>query len=167
MISTLYDYKVPSRGKSTYNVGMIQGGTSVNTIAQEVHFLFEYRSDHREDLKEMKHFFESVIETYKNMNLEVNVTLLGERPCMGDVQKEQMKTILSSIDNIIWHHTHTLPTQTSGSTDCNISYSMGIAGACFGGYKGYGAHTREERLEIASLSVGMKIVMDFILNYFL
>ena len=45
LIETLYTLKVPRGGKSTYNVGVIQGGTSVNTIAQRCEMLFEYRSD--------------------------------------------------------------------------------------------------------------------------
>lgn len=50
MIDTLYSYKVPAPGKSTYNVGTITGGTSINTIAQYAEMRFEYRSDVRESL---------------------------------------------------------------------------------------------------------------------
>ncbi|MBR6747803.1 MAG: M20/M25/M40 family metallo-hydrolase, partial [Clostridia bacterium] len=45
MIDTLYQMKAPDYGKTTYNVGLIEGGTSVNTIAQEASMLFEFRSD--------------------------------------------------------------------------------------------------------------------------
>lgn len=42
IITTLYDVKVPVEGnsKTSYNVGIIQGGTSVNTIAQEASMLY-------------------------------------------------------------------------------------------------------------------------------
>ena len=166
MICTLYDYKVPTRGKSTYNVGVIEGGTSVNTIAQEVKFMYEVRSDEREDLQEMKNFFESVVNAYRCMGIEVEVKLLGERPCMGDVNEEQMKTILNRVIEVIHQYTDNLPAFHSGSTDCNICYDRGVAGCCFGGYEGKGAHTREERVEISSLLPGMKILMHFILDHF-
>ena len=47
MIDTLYAVKVPEKPatKTTYNVGLISGGTSVNTIAQKAEMLYEYRSD--------------------------------------------------------------------------------------------------------------------------
>ena len=164
IISTLYDYKVPQRGKSTYNVGGIEGGTSVNTIAQECSFLFEYRSDHRDDLSEMKQFFDSIIDAYNKMGICVEVTLLGERPCMGDV--DEMERILHRVNENIAYFNGEKAILTSGSTDCNISYSLGVSGCCFGGYTGNGAHTREEKVEIASLLPGMKIVTNFILDYF-
>ena len=58
------------------------------------------------------------------------------------------------------------PVERSGSTDCNICFSLGIAGCCFGGYEGTGAHTKEEKVDISSLNVGMKIVMSFMLEFF-
>lgn len=166
MISTLYDYQVPKRGRSTYNVGVIEGGTSVNTIAQEVKFLFEYRSDDRDDLNEMKQFFDAVIDSYRLMGIEVDVKVLGERPCMGDVDESHMKDIVSRVSDVIERFTGTVPVERSGSTDCNICFSLGIAGCCFGGYEGTGAHTKEEKVDISSLNVGMKIVMSFMLEFF-
>jgi len=165
IISYLYTYKVPSRGRSTYNVGVIEGGTSVNTIAQNASFLFEFRSDHRDDLEEMKAFFDEVIHTYKEKGYRIIVEVLGERPCMGDVDEEEMKEVILHVSNTIEQYTGNIPTCSSGSTDCNMSYSLGISGCCFGGYSGQGAHTREEKIEIASLCVGMKIVMHFVLDY--
>ena len=166
LINTLYDYKVPARGKSTYNVGVIEGGTSVNTIAQEVRFLFEYRSDEREDLQEMKQFFDSVIHAYACMGIEIEVKLLGERPCMGDVDETHLQEVIERVSCVIEQHTGNRPSVHSGSTDCNICYAMGVAGCCFGGYEGTGAHTREEKISIASLKTGMKIVMQFVLDFF-
>ena len=44
-VSKIYDIKVPeSGGRTTYNVGTVSGGTSVNTIAQSAEMLCEYRS---------------------------------------------------------------------------------------------------------------------------
>lgn len=68
MIDTLYSYKVPAPGKSTYNVGTITGGTSINTIAQYAEMRFEYRSDVRESLAAMNKYFLSVVDAYRNMD---------------------------------------------------------------------------------------------------
>ena len=76
MIDTLYSYKVPAPGKSTYNVGTITGGTSINTIAQYAEMRFEYRSDVRESLAAMSKYFLSVVDAYRNMDKAVSYTHL-------------------------------------------------------------------------------------------
>ena len=65
--------KVPQKEgvKTTYNVGVIEGGTSVNTIAQEASMLCEYRSNDRECLETMRVFFEKTFEAYRAMGVEV------------------------------------------------------------------------------------------------
>ena len=80
MITTLYTVKVPQIGdsKTTYNVGGISGGTSVNTIAQNAEMLYEYRSDNRECLEKMRVMFENTVEMYRSTGVEVEVEVLGE-----------------------------------------------------------------------------------------
>ena len=79
---------------------------------------------------------------------------------------DHLQNVLTRVAEVIQHHTGNLPSLHSGSTDCNICYDRGVAGCCFGGYEGKGAHTRQERIEINSLPVGMKILMHFMLEYF-
>lgn len=166
IIADLYTYKVPTRGTSTYNVGVIEGGTSVNTIAQDCSFLYEFRSDDRYDLEEMNQYFYETLKKYEKEDVKIHVEVLGNRPCMGDVDADKINTLVQKASDIITLYTNTPPILESGSTDCNMSYSLGIEGCCFGGYLGRGAHTREEYIEIDSLEIGMSIVMHFILTYF-
>ena len=81
IINTIYTMKVPQKEgvKTTYNVGVIEGGTSVNTIAQEASMLCEYRSNDRECLETMRVFFEKTFEAYRAMGVEVEVDA-GRRP---------------------------------------------------------------------------------------
>ena len=71
IINTIYTMKVPQKEgvKTTYNVGVIEGGTSVNTIAQEASMLCEYRSNDRECLETMRVFFEKTFEAYRAMGV--------------------------------------------------------------------------------------------------
>lgn len=167
MINTLYSYKVPKPGKSTYNVGTITGGTSINTIAQYAEMRFEYRSDVRESLADMNKFFLSVIEAYKNMdNVQIECELLGERPCTGDVDAAKQEALETKVLDLIESFTGKRVECTSGSTDCNIPLSTGIPAVCFGGHMGTGAHTREEFLNVKDLHMGMLIVAAFMNTYF-
>ena len=83
LIDTLYTMKVPPIGNTIYNVGIISGGTSVNTIAQHAEMLYEFRSDEREALTIMENHFNAAIDFYRAKGITVTVTLVGDRPCTG------------------------------------------------------------------------------------
>lgn len=160
MIDTFYSLKVPDIGKTTYNVGVIEGGTSVNTIAQNCSMMYEYRSNKKEGLTFMDHFFDSVIASFQTFGIEVTVEALGDRPCKGDVDPSGLTKIVMEASEKYGYHR----TEECGSTDCNIPLSMGIPAVCFGVYEGKGAHTREEWVDVESTRDGMKILSEVLLS---
>ena len=164
LIAELYTYQVPTTSRSTYNVGVIEGGTSVNTIAQNASFLFEYRSDSQNDLSKMMNDFDNTIKRYQT-KYDINVEIIGIRPSMGDVDMEHQNRITKEVQDLIKSYTNVEVPITSGSTDCNVALSLGIPALCFGAYLGKGEHTREEYIEIDSLPTGFKIAMAYILKY--
>lgn len=166
LISSLYDIKVPNRGKTTYNVGMISGGTSVNTIAQQASMLYEFRSNDFEDLAEMEQHFNSAIEYYRSKGITVNVNLVGDRPCAKPIDPERHQLLINRALAAVKEHYDIDAHCGFGSTDCNTPLSMGIPSLTIGGYIGAKAHTREEYLEIDSLHPGLKVVFDLVLYHF-
>lgn len=160
MIDTFYSLKVPDIGKTTYNVGVIEGGTSVNTIAQNCLMMYEYRSNKKEGLAFMDRFFDSVIASFQTFGIEVTVEALGDRPCKGDVDPSDLTKIVMEASEKYGYHR----TEECGSTDCNIPLSMGIPAVCFGVYEGKGAHTREEWVDVESTRDGMKILSEVLLS---
>ncbi len=166
MIDTLYTMKVPPMGKTTYNVGTIEGGTSVNTIAQNAKMLYEYRSDNLESLAIMEKFFNSVCDSYRNMGIEVNVDILGKRPCKGNVDKSALDALTKTAVEISQSITGINCKISPSSTDCNTALSQGVPAVCLGLCSGEGSHTRGEWLEINSLHIGAKIAAAFIGRYF-
>lgn len=166
MIQTLYGVKVPQEGNSrtTYNVGTISGGTSVNTIAQQAQMLYEYRSDSRKCLEKMEKMFASVMEAYRTMGIEVLVERVGERPCTGDVDPAAEAALTRRAADAMLRQLGETAKPHSGSTDCNIPLSVGIPAIAIGGCSGQGVHTREEWLELGSLEPGCRYVLDFLLN---
>ncbi len=167
MIETLYSIRVPDKPdtKTTYNVGEISGGTSVNTIAQEARMLFEYRSDDYECLEQMKEAFFGVIEAYRAKNIEVDVTLLGERPC-GKIAPEKLLPLQQKIEKSVRDIMGEEPGYKSASTDANYPLFKGIPAICIGGINGYGFHTREEYLVLSELETGIRFVLDVMNTYF-
>lgn len=167
MIGTLYELKPPvTKTRTTYNVGTIQGGTSVNTIAQQAEMLYEYRSDSAEDLALMRRHFEAVIEAYRAKGITVQVELLGQRPCSGPVDPEKLGALRTRIGAAIERYSGVKPELHAGSTDCNIPLSLGIPAVTAGVVDGAGAHTREEYVSISSLVKGYCCAAGCILPYF-
>lgn len=166
LIDSLYSMKVPTKGRTTYNVGTIQGGTSVNTIAQQAEMLYEFRSDSREDLEVMEGHFQAAVEYYRTKGITVNVEVLGERPCSGDVDEAEKQRLLERSKEILKKYTGLEPKFRPGSTDCNIPLSMGIPAVCYGVVDGAGAHTREEYVLEESLMPGYKIAFESVLKHY-
>lgn len=166
IIQTLYAIRPPKKAKTTFNVGMISGGTSVNTIAQKASMLYEFRSEDRECLKEMEDFFLSVVDTYRKMNIGVEVETVGIRPCDGDVDAEKLNELTNRSVEIIKAYYDGEVTVSAASTDANIPLSQGIISNTVGTVIGGGAHTRGEWIEIASLNSGLKISLALVMQYF-
>ena len=165
-INEICNIKVPQEGgKTTYNVGLISGGTSVNTIAEDAEMICEYRSVSHENLEYMKQQFEAVFEYMRSLGAEVNVTLVGERPCMRNVDKDIMDKMTKLCMDVQHRHTGHEIKVLSASTDCNIPHSMGIPAICVGAYMGGCTHTREEWVEKASVLKGFEIIKDIVSYY--
>ena len=165
LISSFYEITPPvlPDSKTTYNVGVINGGTSVNTIAQQVEFLCEYRSDNADGMEIMRQNFEKAINTAKSENgVEILVEIVGERPCGKNFDQSVMQSIIDNAMEICKKHTGIDCKLDSGSTDCNIPLSLGIPSICVGSYLGSGAHTREEKLLKSSVMKGLNIVVEII-----
>ena len=143
--------------KTTYNVGSISGGTSVNTIAQSAKMLCEYRSDNAQCLAIMQENFERIFEKARESVLDLRITLVGERPCMGDVDFAKIDWLAEIYSSAIKDILNIDVARKSGSTDCNIPLSLGIPAVCIGVWQGSGAHTREEWIEKASLPIGLEV----------
>lgn len=168
LVCAFYRQAVPHVGSSTttYNVGVMSGGTSVNTIAQEAKMLYEYRSDNAACLDMMEKQFRDILALHQAEDVEFDVQLLGTRPCADGVDPAEQKKLSSICVDALFEYTGKMPAISAGSTDCNIPLSMGIPSACFGVYVGEGEHTREEWVEIGSICSGMKAAAAVILNWF-
>ena len=164
MITAFYTVKVPVEGnsKTTYNVGIISGGTSVNTIAQEAQMMYEYRSDNKNCLAKMQNMFEKTIDAYRAMGVEVEVEKIGDRPCSGEVDQLRYDALKNRARTALANSLGLEMVDRSGSTDCNIPLSMGVPAICFGVCRGGKCHTREEWLETASLHDGCKLFLEFL-----
>ena len=165
IISELEKFEMPTKTgtRTTRNIGTIEGGTSVNTIAQSASMVCEYRSTHRECLDYMKEQFDRVFAEARSDGVEIEVTMVGNRPCshIDEVKQTAFRDrLLPMLREIVGGEI----VVKSASTDCNIPLSLGIPALCVGAYEGDGMHTREEWLDKSSMSVGLEVAIKVALN---
>ncbi|MBR4434897.1 MAG: M20/M25/M40 family metallo-hydrolase [Clostridia bacterium] len=164
-VTALYAQKLPPfAGRTTYNAGVISGGTSVNTIAQRCEMLYEYRSDSAEALSYMHESFKALLCEANCEEARFDAELIGERPCGGDVDEDAFAALVDRCGEAIKAVTGEYPKTVMGSTDANIPLSLGVPALAFGLLNGGGAHTREEWLDIPSLKTGLEVAFRLVIG---
>ncbi len=166
MIQKLYESPLPAYGKTTYNVGLIEGGTSVNTIAQNARMYYEFRSDQKKSLEKMEQNLYEIIEAHKADDIKIQAELLGVRPCGSEhVPEDKMNGLIQRQSRLIEQYTGRPANTQAGSTDANIPLSLGIPAVTMGTVAGDGAHTYEEWIETDSMAVGQQLALATVLQY--
>ena len=154
-IGDFYALRKPDEHLITINVGHIEGGTTINSIAQHAEALIEYRSTSEQCLSVMRERLDDLIATRTAGSVRFDLELLGIRPGMGSVDAEAHERLLKTCEDAVGRTLGMEPCRNSSSTDANVPLSLGIAAATVGVISGAGAHTREEWLDAASLAPGV------------
>ena len=108
----------------------------------------------------------TAVSFYRQKGVRIEVEVLGERPCTGDVDAVEQQKMMDKANQAYQDYFGCEAQFGSGSTDCNIPLSRGIPSLCLACYNGEGAHSREEYVLIDSLLPGRKLVMDIMMSYF-
>ena len=166
LIGKLYEKEPPTQKKTTYNVGVIEGGSTVNSICGECSMLYEYRSESRECLQEMDAFFQSTIDSFRQKGFDIQVEVLGIRPCKGDVDEEKLAALTRRHQDLLLDFTGDEPRISAASTDANTALSQGIPAVTFGVIRGGGAHTRGEWIEMDCMPQALRIALAAVDYYF-
>jgi acetylornithine deacetylase/succinyl-diaminopimelate desuccinylase-like protein len=157
IISQLYALTVPAQPKTTYNIGTISGGTTVNSIAAHAEFTVDLRSESMAELEQLDTAFKAILAQAQTPKIKITHTILGERPCSNGVLNAE---IYDRITNI--RRRKNLETVfVSASTDANIPLSQGIPAISFGFCRSHGEHTVHETLELDTLMPGILQMAEF------
>jgi len=151
IIAAIADLQVPSTPKTTFNVGVIEGGTSVNSIAAEASALLDLRSTDVEALNALAQQARQVIEQRAGRGLQARIEVLGERPA----GERRLDDPLVQLAGETLHWLGIEPRYGSSSTDANIPISLNIPTVCVGVTRGEHAHTLQEFFQIPPLRQGL------------
>lgn len=164
-IEDLYRLDLPTRAKTTVNVGRFVGGTTVNSIAEEASVLVEYRSSSEECLEEMYGKFVVLVEEHLKEKSRIDAKLIGRRPASGEVVPDGQDELIAATDRVIRELGGVTPEHHESSTDANIPFSLGIPAHTVGTVAGGLLHTREEWVAKESLRRGLAVILALMLRH--
>jgi tripeptide aminopeptidase len=162
-VSRLAGYPAPKEPRTTFNVGRIEGGTSVNSIPSHASMEVDLRSAAERELQRLDAFFrrtmrEAVAEENATRRagdppLELKVDLIGERPT-GETRAD------SALVEVALEATRALgvtPRLDQSSTDSNLPISLGIPAITLGAGGSSGAsHSLDEWYDPRERDLGLK-----------
>lgn len=156
--------KVPAAPRTTFNLGQIEGGTSVNSIPHEAKLKVDLRSEAEGEIARMEAALRDCVaagvrDEMDNARdpskgkLEWRVELIGSRPGGELAPGSALLAALRAADEAVGNESRI----ERSSTDANIPLSLGIDAIAIGaGGTGGGAHSMQEWYEPAGREFGLK-----------
>ena len=152
-IAKIDQFEVPERPKTTFNVGRVGGGTSVNAIPFEAWMEVDMRSSDVNELNKLNEKFksamnEAVAEENKRWNnrgpVSVSMELVGLRPAGQTSENSAIVKTALEVNQILGLDAHL----SEGSTDANVPMNQNIPAITIGGGgSGSGAHSLNETFD--------------------
>lgn len=158
LITRITALNVPSSPRTTFNIGRIAGGTSINTLAPEAWFELDLRSEGAQELADLTRRVEEIIDTANKPGVRFERQKIGERP-VGEIADSH--PLIRLAENTLKKR-GVSPTLTIGSTDANIPLSRGYPAVVLGVSTGKGAHTATEYVDIPPIETGLAQLLDFV-----
>jgi len=161
IIARISELRVPAYPKTTYNVGLISGGTSVNTIAARAEAVLDLRSLDRMELIRLEERVQRIVRSVeRETGVKAVLELLGERPTGAIPDEHPLCNLVRAVHRELGLQTRTYPS----STDSNIPLSMGIPAVTVGVTLGANGHRLDEYIYTSPLARGLAQVLLLVLG---
>jgi len=171
-IHTFSQTQVPTTPKTTFNIGVIRGGTSVNSIPESASMRIDIRSTSMTEMERlemvMPHALDRAVEDEsramqargpsqkRSGGLGYEIVVIGNRPAGELDPKARNLQVIRAVDT----HLGNAAQVQRASTDANIPLSLGReAVAIGGGGTGGGAHTLQEWFDCGGRELGLKRIL--------
>jgi tripeptide aminopeptidase len=163
---------VPASPKTTFNIGVIQGGTSVNSIPESASMRVDIRSASTAEIEKLEAALRNSISCAMDEELRIlekrgperkgppglsfEVIGIGDRPAGELNSNARILEVIRGVDA----HLGNLSAIQRASTDANIPLSQGREAISIGGGgTGGGAHTLQEWFDCESRDLGLKRIL--------
>ena len=152
LVTRLLDIPISENPRTIINVGVISGGTTVNTIAAEAHVELDLRSESPEVLGQLVDEVMNAVQEFQKTSVRIKADLIGWRPAGSIPQDHPLVTLACECLETVGIQ----PRLNIGSTDANIPLSLGYPAVCLGLTTGNGAHTAGEYINTPPLKLGLE-----------
>jgi len=163
--------QVPQQPKTTFNVGIVSGGTSVNSIPFEVEMVIDMRSVDCGELKKVDDQFLAIVRgavdeenktrSTREGRISADPKLIGDRPCGATpLESPIVQTTAAAVKAF-----GLTPSYSISSTDSNLPMSLGIPAVTIGRGPGGRAHSLEEwtvvepKADVQAVQVALTIIL--------
>ncbi|HET7748558.1 MAG TPA: M20/M25/M40 family metallo-hydrolase [Terriglobales bacterium] len=156
--------RVAAVPKTTFNIGVIRGGTSVNSIPELASMRVDLRSTSSAEIDRLELALRAALDQAlmadagkaRSGALTYEATMIGSRPAGELDSNARILRVIRAVDSHLGN-----PSQVQrASTDANIPLSLGReAVAIGGGGAGGGAHTVQEWFDCAGREVALKRIL--------
>ncbi|MBC7791364.1 MAG: M20/M25/M40 family metallo-hydrolase [Anaerolineae bacterium] len=151
-IAAISELRVPANPKTTFSVGIVSGGTSVNSISSDATMEVDLRSESAEALETLDAQFQQAVQSAlaserarwpeSKVRLTVKLDTMGIRPAGGQADSARIVRVAQDAQRALGI---TVGRTEASSTDANIPIGIGIPAITIdGGGTGGGAHSLTE-----------------------
>jgi tripeptide aminopeptidase len=147
----------PRNPRTTFNIGVIEGGTSVNTIAERASLLLDMRSVSAAALGDLIAQVDRLVAAAaaESPEVQIRVETVGDRPSGMIARDHELVQAAVSAYHAVGAHV----SFQQSSTDANIPLSQGIPAVCIGLTDGGNAHRQDEFILPANLGRGLQALL--------
>jgi acetylornithine deacetylase/succinyl-diaminopimelate desuccinylase-like protein len=157
LAASLTRLDVPEEPRGSFNIGVIEGGSSVNTIAERASLLLDLRATEPATLDALIRQVERIVAGARAADPRVTFELeiVGDRPA-GSIPREHP---LARLAGAAYLAEGISVAYEIASTDANIPLSRGIPAVCVGVCDGGNAHRLDEYIDPSRLPTGMRALL--------
>jgi acetylornithine deacetylase/succinyl-diaminopimelate desuccinylase-like protein len=156
IVTAVDQLSIPTTPRTTYNVGTISGGTSINTIAQSATLQLDLRSEEvavLDDLvAEVRRIVQKTARSVQKRGVAIDMAPIGQRPAGAIPQNHPLVGLaVEALNYVGWDKVMFI----KGSTDANVPLSRGITAVCIGLTESANAHRTDEYIDPVHLPDGL------------
>ena len=167
-VTQLNDISLTSGPRTSLNIGLIHGGTAVNSIPHSAWMKVDIRSREAEMIQRLALALETAIQAGVAAErqrgcgrLEAKITQIGNRPAAELPASARILEVIQEVDRRLGIQSKL----ECSSTDANIPLSLGIeAIAIGGGGSGGGAHSPNEWYNPQGREMGLQRILMILLG---
>ncbi|HTU50232.1 MAG TPA: M20/M25/M40 family metallo-hydrolase [Acidobacteriaceae bacterium] len=167
--------ELPNSSRTTWNIGHVEGGTSINAIPQRAEARVDTRSTDAKMLAQLEEAIYEAVEIAVAMAnrggkgaggnaranpIQFSIEPIGERPAATLPDDARILTILKAVDRHLQIQSHT----GVASTDANIPLSLGVEAISLGsGGSGGGIHSLQEWFDATGRDLALRRILLLLL----